>query len=75
MAKINYYGLTPSERNKLLTESEAANLLGLSPLTLRQWRGKGIGPSFIRMSPKVIRYKFLTLVQYQNDNTHQNTIY
>jgi predicted site-specific integrase-resolvase len=75
MAKSEFYGLSPSERNRLLTETEAAELLGLSPTTLRQWRGKGIGPSFIRMTPKVIRYNFLTLIQYQQDNTHQNTIY
>lgn len=33
----------------LLTNEEAATLLGIKPNTLEIWRTKGIGPEFIKM--------------------------
>ncbi|QPC01725.1 helix-turn-helix domain-containing protein [Xylella fastidiosa subsp. multiplex] len=35
----------------LLTNEEAAALLGIKPNTLEIWRGKGKGPNFIKMGP------------------------
>lgn len=35
----------------LLNDEEAAELLSVSPATLRSWRCRGIGPSFVKMGP------------------------
>ena len=47
------------ETQKLLTNSEAADLLGLSPRTLESWRAahpKPVGPKFLRIG-RSIRYR------------------
>jgi hypothetical protein len=41
----------------LMTQEQAASSLGLSPRTLEQWRLKGGGPAFIRMSHRCVRYR------------------
>jgi predicted DNA-binding transcriptional regulator AlpA len=41
----------------LLTESAVATRLSLSPATLRNWRVKGLGPSFVRLSRRAVRYE------------------
>ena len=40
----------------LLTETEAAKIIGFSPRTLQRWRIDGNGPKFLRISPRAIRY-------------------
>ncbi len=42
---------------KLLSERQAADVLGLTPRTLQSWRGLGIGPAFVRISSRCIRYR------------------
>lgn len=41
----------------LLTESEAARLLGFSPRFLQLRRTKGDGPAYVRVSARSIRYR------------------
>jgi len=43
-------------QDKLLTETEAANLLALSAKTLRRWRWAGLGPEFVKLGGAV-RYR------------------
>lgn len=40
----------------LLTTKQAARLLGLSPQTLEKWRTQGVGPNFIKLGNKSVRY-------------------
>jgi hypothetical protein len=40
----------------LLTQREAASVLRLSERTLERWRVAGIGPRFIRLPRRSIRY-------------------
>jgi len=47
----------PVASRMLLTENEVAARLGLSPATLRNWRVKGLGPPFVRLSPRAVRYE------------------
>jgi Helix-turn-helix domain len=42
--------------NETLNEGQAARLMGLKSHTLRKWRQLGIGPDFIRLSGRCIRY-------------------
>lgn len=41
----------------LLTVAEVAELLRTSDRTLRRWREEGIGPAFIRIGQRYIRYR------------------
>ena len=47
----------PSAPMKLLTASQAGELLGVSPETLERWRGAGTGPAFIKLSGRYVRYR------------------
>ena len=46
-----------SMENNLLDQGEVADLLGIHPKTLGLWREKGIGPPWIRLGEKLIRYE------------------
>lgn len=41
----------------LLSEREAAAVLGLKPRTLENWRQSGDGPPFVRISSRCVRYR------------------
>ena len=41
----------------LLTQREAASVLRLSERTLERWRVAGIGPRFVRLGRRSIRYR------------------
>jgi len=52
---------------RLLTDSEAAEQLGVSAATLRSWRCRGIGPDFIKMgsgSKAPVRYSATDIAQF-----------
>ena len=41
---------------KLLNEQEAAKLLGVTIAALQKWRQKKRGPTYIKISPRCVRY-------------------
>ncbi len=41
----------------LLNEREVATLLRISPATLNRWRCERVGPDFLRVSRRAIRYR------------------
>ena len=41
----------------LLDEREAAEILGVSVRALQTWRYKNIGPDFLHLGPRLIRYR------------------
>jgi hypothetical protein len=44
---------------KLLSTSDVAALLGVSPMTLRIWRvsGRGVGLGYVKVGPRIVRYE------------------
>ena len=46
-----------AENKLLLTEAEAARLIGLTPRFLQERRYKGGGPAFVAISRTCIRYR------------------
>lgn len=42
-------------QSKLLTNAEAAALIGIQPNSLEIWRSKGKGPKFIKLDPHSLR--------------------
>ena len=47
--------VVPSD--ELLRPAQAAALLNVTPRCLQDWRLKGTGPRFIRMTPKLVQYR------------------
>ena len=56
----------PPGGDRLLTEREAAHLLGLQPSTLRRWRSVGQPgqPEFVKIAGRAIRYRMSDLTAY-----------
>jgi hypothetical protein len=48
----------------LLNERRAAATLGVEPRTMQEWRCKGGGPPFIRVSSRCVRYRLSDLEQW-----------
>ena len=46
-----------SESKKILSPKDAGDYIGVSPLTLANWRVQGKGPRFIRLSARKIAYR------------------
>jgi predicted DNA-binding transcriptional regulator AlpA len=57
----------------LLTEVEAARVLGLATTTLRRWRQIGRGPRWAKVGPAAVRYDLRELERYIERNTHTST--
>lgn len=47
----------PEFGNRLLTTEAAATALGLSPRTLEDYRLRGYGPRFVKISGRAVRYR------------------
>jgi predicted DNA-binding transcriptional regulator AlpA len=57
----------------LLTESEAARLLGFSPRFLQLRRSNGDGPKFVRVSARAIRYRLEDLERWAEQRIRTRT--
>jgi predicted DNA-binding transcriptional regulator AlpA len=57
----------------LLSEKEAAKILGFSHRTLQAWRVSGGGPQFIRVSARCVRYRRMDLISWVNDRIRLST--
>ena len=57
----------------LLTEAEAARLIGFTPRFLQQRRYKGDGPAFCRISMRAIRYRPEDLEAWAADRIRTST--
>lgn len=57
----------------LLSEEEAAKLLGMKKQTLANWRTNGVGPKFVKVGGRSIRYKLSELLAFIEDRTFNST--
>lgn len=63
----------PAQDNQLVPEMTAADLLGLSIRTLQNWRVRGGGPCFVRISARCIRYRISDVEDWIEGRTVSNT--
>lgn len=49
---------------KLLKQSEVADLLCVSPRTLEGWRVRGQGPEYVPMTPRCVRYRMSDVMSF-----------
>lgn len=57
------------EDNNLVPPKEAARILGVTERILESWRFRGLGPRFVKMGIKCVRYHPLELEQYVASRT------
>lgn len=57
----------------LITEAQAAQLLGIAPRTLQVWRLMGSGPTCVRISQRTIRYHKEEVLKWLNSKV-QNSV-
>ena len=59
--------------DRLITETEAAEFLNFSISTLRNWRVNGLGPEFIKVSQRTVRYRRRELNAWSNRLKRSNS--
>ena len=65
---------TPSATTTTSLSTRAvAELLGVSTQWLEIGRCKNYGPSFVRISPRMIRYRVRDLLAWLDERTHRST--
>jgi predicted DNA-binding transcriptional regulator AlpA len=57
------------DREPLVDPEAVATYLNLFVKTLENWRGKGEGPRFIRVSPQCVRYRWSDVDAWLDQNT------
>jgi predicted DNA-binding transcriptional regulator AlpA len=62
-----------SDPDDLLTTVEVADYLATSVQWLEIGRGKNYGPKFVRVGPRMIRYKRSDILKWLRSRTHANT--
>lgn len=65
--------VTPIALHTLLTTTQAAAILGLSPRTLEGLRVRGGGPRFVRLSARAVRYRHEDLAAWIEAGVRTNT--
>lgn len=53
--------------------SHSAQALGTTERTLESWRLKGLGPSYIRMGGRLVKYKGSALLKFADERTFTST--
>jgi hypothetical protein len=59
--------------SRRLTTVEAAEFIRANPKALERWRQLGIGPAFLRLNPRCIRYELTDLVTWLNRQRVETT--
>jgi len=63
----------PDHLDRLIDERQAAKFLGYSPRALQNWRVRGGGPKFVKVSKRSIRYRRRDLIEWANTKTQKST--
>ena len=62
-----------NELGALMTETEAAEYLRLTPRALQSWRTQGRGPRFVRISARAVRYRVVDLKNWVEGRLRSST--
>lgn len=70
--------MTPSskvepELDQLLTEKQAAELICYTPRALQNWRVRGGGPAYVKVSARSVRYQRSDVLDWIKARKRQNT--
>lgn len=72
--KVDFGGYPdPVAPDLFVTEARAAELLSVNPRTLQQWRLRGGGPPFVRISSRCVRYRWRDLLAWTEQHLRSST--
>lgn len=63
----------PDYADRLINEQEAANFLGYSVRALQNWRLRGGGPQYVRVSRRSVRYRRRDLIAFSEERLEAHT--
>lgn len=63
----------PDYLDRLLTERDAAAFLGYTMRALQNWRTRGGGPAFVKVSARSIRYRRRDLIAWTESKLAAHT--
>jgi predicted DNA-binding transcriptional regulator AlpA len=63
----------PDVLDRLIDEREAARFLCYSVRALQNWRVRGGGPRFVKVSGRSVRYRRRDLIAWIEERTRNNT--
>lgn len=66
-------GPVNNDFDRLINEKEAAGLLGYTVRALQNWRYRGGGPKFIKISQRSVRYRRKDLIEWADNKTVSST--
>ena len=58
---------------ELMDSAELGKRLGKSAAALANWRYQGLGPRFIKLGPKAVRYRISDVEAWLDEQTRQQT--
>ena len=61
------------ENSDLISPAELGEWLGKSTASLANWRYLGLGPKFVKLGPKAIRYRKSDVETWLEENTRTQT--
>ena len=59
--------------DQLLNEQEAARMLGFTIRALQNWRVRGGGPQYVKISKRSVRYRRRDILAWVNKHIKANT--
>lgn len=59
--------------DSLLDTPDAAEVLGVSPRTMEDWRWRGGGPEWFKVGKRLVRYRLEDLMAFALKSKRQNT--
>jgi hypothetical protein len=59
--------------DRLINENDAAGFLGYSMRALQNWRVRGGGPAYVKVSSRSIRYRRRDLINWAESRLRSNT--
>tara|TARA_R110000868_G_scaffold37022_2_gene130969 strand:- start:65 stop:307 length:243 start_codon:yes stop_codon:yes gene_type:complete len=63
----------PDYLDRLMNEHEAAEFLSYTTRALQNWRVRGGGPNYIKVSARSIRYRRRDLIAWVDERTYSNS--
>jgi len=63
-----------SPPDRLYSPSETAELLGVAPQTLAHWRVRGVGPKYVHLSKRCVRYSASVLLAWLEGRVQASTV-
>lgn len=73
MDTLTHPAQTAHDLDRLINEHEAADFVGFSVRALQNWRLRGGGPVFVKISARAVRYRKRDLIAWAEAHTQTST--